>query len=76
MRLVTGRPPGVLQGDPSRLTQLLTNLLSNALEFTPDGGQVELRFTGGVGSAVLEVAGTGIGIPRPAAGIARRVKPA
>ncbi len=50
-------------GDKERLSQLVGNLISNALKFTPEGGTVTARaFTDG-NSAVIEVADTGIGIP-------------
>ena len=49
--------------DPGRLHQVVTNLLTNALKFTPAGGRVTLR-TGRAGpGAVLEVTDTGVGIP-------------
>jgi two-component system, OmpR family, phosphate regulon sensor histidine kinase PhoR len=52
----------VLAVDRPRLAQVLANLLSNALKFTPPGGSVELRI-GGNGHAVqLEVSDTGMGI--------------
>jgi len=55
-------------GDPFRLNQILLNLLSNALKFTPAGGSVTLRCTRLVqpaGGLVVEfqVSDTGIGIP-------------
>jgi two-component system, OmpR family, sensor histidine kinase BaeS len=49
--------------DPRWLHQVVTNLLANALKFTPAGGQVTI-VTGAAGAdAVLEVADTGVGIP-------------
>jgi signal transduction histidine kinase/CHASE3 domain sensor protein len=51
-------------GDRERLAQLVGNLLSNALKFTPAGGRMTVRtFTDGR-HAVLEVEDTGIGIPK------------
>jgi PAS domain S-box-containing protein len=52
-----------LSVDPTRIAQLLGNLLSNALKFTPDGGRVEVRLGREGGQAVLAVADTGVGIP-------------
>lgn len=52
--------------DPKRLTQVLTNLISNALKFTPKGGRVEVSVRRGrrerAGSLVLCVRDTGPGI--------------
>jgi two-component system sensor histidine kinase BaeS len=48
--------------DPRWLHQVVTNLLTNALKFTPAGGRVTIS-TRADGQAVLEVADTGIGIP-------------
>jgi signal transduction histidine kinase len=51
-------------GDRARLAQLLDNLISNALKFTPPGGRVDVRLSStDAGSTVVEVADTGIGIP-------------
>jgi signal transduction histidine kinase len=52
-----------LHGDPDRLGQVMDNLLSNALKFTPDGGEVGLRLFALDGTAEVEVWDTGIGIP-------------
>lgn len=35
--------PALIDGDPTRLTQIVTNLLTNAIKFTPPGGLVELK---------------------------------
>jgi signal transduction histidine kinase len=52
-----------LWGDAARLGQVLDNLVSNALKFTPAGGRVEVRTSASEGRALLEVADTGSGIP-------------
>lgn len=53
-------PP--VRGDPGRLGQLLDNLISNAVKFTPDGGRVDVRVFAQNGDVAIEVADTGIGI--------------
>jgi PAS domain S-box-containing protein len=54
-------PP--IAGDSARLSQLLDNLVSNAIKFTPAGGSVMVTLTANGGSAVIDVSDTGIGIP-------------
>jgi signal transduction histidine kinase len=53
-------------GDPGRLRQVVWNLLSNALKFTPDGGRVELSLaaagTGAARQLELRVRDSGVGI--------------
>jgi two-component system, sensor histidine kinase and response regulator len=55
-------PP--VSGDRERLSQLVGNLISNALKFTPAGGTVTARSFVDSSRAVVEVADTGIGIPK------------
>ncbi|HEX6984605.1 MAG TPA: PAS domain-containing protein, partial [Planctomycetaceae bacterium] len=58
-------PPGplVLDADATRLTQVVTNLLSNAAKYTPPGGRVRLSAERKDGDAVIRVADTGVGLP-------------
>jgi len=50
-------------GDAYRLKQLLGNLVSNAIKYTPDGGTISISLFQDGGWARLEVKDTGIGIP-------------
>ncbi|HET7568844.1 MAG TPA: PAS domain-containing sensor histidine kinase [Gaiellaceae bacterium] len=52
-----------VRGDEGRLGQVVDNLLSNALKFTPPGGGVHVRVSESAGAAVVEVADSGMGIP-------------
>jgi signal transduction histidine kinase/CHASE3 domain sensor protein len=52
-----------LSGDRERLSQLVGNLVGNAIKFTPAGGHVTVRTFAAGGNAVVEVEDTGIGIP-------------
>jgi len=49
-------------GDPSRLHQVVVNLLSNALRHTPPGGRIEIRTATDGQDSLLEVLDTGEGI--------------
>jgi signal transduction histidine kinase len=51
-----------IAADKGRLFQLLDNLISNAIKFTPDGGRVDVRVAPTADGAELEVADTGIGL--------------
>jgi signal transduction histidine kinase len=52
----------VLQVDGSRVRQLLMNLLTNAIKYTPKGGHVSIHSTTANGNVVVDVQDTGVGI--------------
>jgi signal transduction histidine kinase len=56
--------PCFVSGDRDRLQQVVWNLLSNAIRFTPRGGTVSLTIVDDRGAFELTVADTGIGISR------------
>ena len=59
-------PPGlpVVRADPARLQQIVTNLLDNALKFTPPGGNIRLGARRKDNDLVVEVRDTGRGISK------------
>jgi two-component system sensor histidine kinase BaeS len=52
-----------LTADPDRLEQVLSNLVVNALHYTPSGGTISLRAASTPGGVQLTVSDTGVGIP-------------
>ena len=65
VRLVTIVDPRTapVSGDPERLQQILWNVLSNAVKFTPRGGRVEVRLERVDSHVEITVSDTGVGIP-------------
>ena len=55
--------PLIVEGDRTRLVQVLCNLLSNAAKYTAPGGRIELEASAEDGEAVISVADNGVGIP-------------
>jgi signal transduction histidine kinase len=53
---------GMLRGDERKVKQVLLNLLSNALKFTPEGGRIDVSAVLNDGVAEVSVADTGVGI--------------
>ncbi|HEX5065390.1 MAG TPA: hybrid sensor histidine kinase/response regulator, partial [Myxococcota bacterium] len=56
-------PPVIALADPARIRQVLSNLLSNAIRFTPAGGEVEIAVAAGEKDVDILVRDSGRGIP-------------
>jgi signal transduction histidine kinase len=59
---LTGDEPIGLQADPTRVAQILTNLLQNAAKFTPEGGTIDVELTLEGDDAIIRVVDSGPGI--------------
>ncbi len=66
----SGPIPEVIRTDPTRLRQILINLIGNAIKFTRQGGvRLEIRFSNGTGSNMeFDVVDTGIGVAKELVG--------
>ena len=64
IELSAGADSGIaVHGDRLRLGQLLSNLVSNAIKFTPENGTVGVRVSGQGERCLIEVTDSGVGIP-------------
>lgn len=54
--------PMPMDADPTRIAQVVSNLLNNAAKYTPQGGRIALAVRVDAGEAVLSVSDTGVGI--------------
>ena len=63
LRLDVGDSPLVVEGDPDRLQQVVWNLVSNAVKFTPAGGHVAVRAWRDAEEIAVSVSDDGVGIP-------------
>jgi signal transduction histidine kinase len=70
-RVIVAAAPTTLVTDPIRVRQILANLMSNAIKYTPPGGEISVRIVcgdgkepGGERRTGVEVRDTGPGIPR------------
>ena len=64
LRFRTTGDPIEIFGDPHRVEIILTNLIGNAMKFTPPGGSIDVAVDYGVAGVSVEVTDTGPGIPR------------
>ncbi|HEY4590978.1 MAG TPA: ATP-binding protein [Thermoanaerobaculia bacterium] len=63
LTVVVPPEPLPIEGDLTRLSQTLTNLLNNAAKYTPPGGEIWLTVEREEGMAVIHVRDTGVGMP-------------
>jgi len=63
LRIDLPEEPVLLEADPHRLAQVISNLLNNAAKYTDPGGMIELEVSSGGGEALILVRDSGIGIP-------------
>ena len=59
---MTGGPGIMARADPAKVTQILLNLLANAIKFTPAGGRIRAECAVAADTVFLRVSDTGIGI--------------
>jgi signal transduction histidine kinase/ActR/RegA family two-component response regulator len=66
--LFVSRPPEplLLHVDPTRIAQVISNLLNNAAKYTPEGGRIELSAEREGDTAVIRVRDSGVGLPADA----------
>jgi len=60
---IAAEAPVSVEGDPSRIKQVVVNLLDNAIKYTPKEGNIILKISAAQRKAILEVCDNGIGIP-------------
>ena len=53
----------MLYGDRDRLEQVFTNIITNAIKYTPDGGKINISCRMHLTNAIIRVSDNGIGIP-------------
>ncbi len=65
LQLTTEVPAETLwvEADPTRVTQVIVNLLNNATKYTPPGGRIEATLHSNDSEVILSVKDTGVGIP-------------
>ncbi len=63
LKLTLPEEPVWLAADPTRLAQVISNLLTNAAKYTPEGGCIELSAASEGGEVIVRVTDTGLGIP-------------
>ena len=62
VKIISKISPQEITGDPERLAQVVTNLLTNAIQYNQPDGEVHVKMTAANGLAVLQIEDTGQGI--------------
>jgi signal transduction histidine kinase len=63
LTLDLGDAPVVIEADPTRLAQIVSNLVDNATKYTPENGRIAVRLLTEGGQVVVTVRDSGVGIP-------------
>lgn len=63
LSLSVGRLPEKISGDRDQIEQVLINVITNAIRYTPDGGRIEIEADTELGWVTVTVRDNGIGIP-------------
>jgi two-component system phosphate regulon sensor histidine kinase PhoR len=63
VNIVVSGDMGMLTANPDRMTEVMLNLVDNAVKYNNPGGRVEVHITQGVETVILTVSDTGMGIP-------------
>ncbi|HEX5692033.1 MAG TPA: HAMP domain-containing sensor histidine kinase, partial [Roseiflexaceae bacterium] len=63
LRVCDPPAPLIVAGDAVRLEQVFTNLLGNAVKYSPDGGNVTISMGADGNQALVSISDTGLGIP-------------
>ncbi len=64
LTLDPGPEPVFVDGDATRLTQVISNLVNNSAKYTPPGGRIRVAVAADAGAVRVTVADSGIGIPQ------------
>jgi two-component system phosphate regulon sensor histidine kinase PhoR len=64
LKLHAKRPIPAVHGDRSNLEGVFTNLVNNAIKYTPEGGEITIRVRGTGKNVGVQVSDTGIGISK------------
>src|SRR5688572_28957071 len=59
----TAPAPVHVRGDPGRIAQILSNLLDNAIKYSPPGSVIDVTLSGAGAEAQVRITDRGIGVP-------------